>query len=262
MCRIIVASGKIDVPKIIESMIYMAKDENSLHEMNEDVPGSWQHADGWGIAYTDKKGNFAIKKSAKAIFEDPEAQKLHTIKTDFLILHVRRKAGSEIALGNTHPFETDHSSLGTCIFCHNGCIADEISFNPIFKPKGKTDSERLFYSILSDIQENKDTKIAAVIRSNLQKYNKTKGSNIVLATKEKTYISMRKNEVPKYYGMLLATGEDFIMVSSEKLKTFPDIYWKSVLPEEVIIIQNKTAQFSISKEKMPILRKLVALIQN
>ena len=73
---------------------------------------------------------------------------------------------------------------------------------------------------------------------------------------------MRKNEVPKYYGMLLATGEDFIMVSSEKLKTFPDIYWKSVLPEEVIIIQNKTAQFSISKEKMPILRKLVALIQN
>jgi len=246
----------------MNSIIHMAKDENSLHEMNKGIPGKWQHADGWGVAYLTEKGTFKIKKSAQAIFADPEVNKLHKIKTRLLLAHVRRKAGSEVAQENTHPFQANHASLGKCIFCHNGCIKDNIAFSPDYALKGETDSERLFYSILSDITENKDEKIAAAIQGNLQRYAQTKGSNIVLTTADKTFVAVRKNQVPKYYGMSIGEGSDFMIISSEKLKTFPDISWRSVLPGEVVIVNNGTKQFFVREEGIPLLQKIVAMIRN
>ena len=237
----------------------MAKDENSLHEMNENKPGRWQHADGWGLAYLDQKGNFIIKKSPRTIFESKEIKKLSDLKTNFLIAHVRKKAGSDISLKNTHPFRAKHTVLGECVFCHNGVIEDEIVFNTQYKPQGKTDSERLFYSILSDIAENDDRKIVSVIRKNLQRYTKTRGSNIVLSSKEKTYVAMRKNKLPKYYGMKVGQGKDFMLISSEKLKTFPNIYWTSILPDDVVSVQNGTARFSINRGKRTFLQKIIAI---
>ena len=140
-------------------------------------------------------------------------------------------------------------------------IKEEITFDPRYKPQGKTDSERLFYSILSDITENKDSKIASAIQKNLQRYTKTRGTNIVLATAEKTYVAMRKNSVPKYYGIMLGRGKDFMLISSEKLKTFPDISWTSILPGDVVAIQNGTTVFSISKEKRSLLQRITTLIK-
>jgi len=256
----IVASGNIDLSKIVESIALMARDENSIHEWNKkEGPGSCKHADGWGVAYRTKKGAFTIKKSTKPIFEDPEVEKLRNIKTDFLIIHVRRKAGSEIAVENTHPFKAKHAKLGECIFCHNGRIEDEIQFDPKFKPQGKTDSERLLYSILSDIQENTDEKIATALKNNLQKYHQTKGSNIILATKDKTHVAMRKTELPRYYGLSMGIGKDFMLVSSEKLKTFPDISWKAVAPESVITMHNGSTKFTIHRES--IFQKMLTLLR-
>ena len=261
MCRMIVASGNIDVSKILESITLMARDKNALHELNKKNQGRWRHADGWGIAYLNQKGNFAIKKSPHAIFESKEIKKLSDLKTNFFIAHVRKKAGSDISLKNTHPFRTRHAVLGECVFCHNGVIKDKILFDTQYKPQGKTDSERLFYSILSDIAENDDRKIASAIRKNLQRYAKTRGSNIVLSTKEKTYISMKKNKLPKYYGMMLGQGKDFVLISSEKLKMCPNIYWRFILPGEVVSVQNGTASFSISREKKTFLQKIIAMFR-
>lgn len=255
----LVASGKVDVPKLLDSVILMAKDENSLHEQNEQDPGCWKHADGWGAAYRSKKGNFVITRSPKAIFDDPDLDKLRKIKTDLLIVHVRRKAGSEISLENTHPFKANHPQLGECIFCHNGFIQDEIIFDPKYKPKGQTDSERLFYSILSGVN---DKQVEKAIRNNLRKYSQTKGSNVILATKEKTYVAMRKTELSKYYGMSIGKGNDFLVVSSEKLKTFPDISWRSIKPGSVITINNGSTGFAISSEKKNLISKIRALIKN
>lgn len=260
MCRIIVASGKIDVQKLLDSITLMARDQNSVHELNQPGPGSWVHADGWGIAYLEK-GKFKIIKSPKNIAEDQGSISSLKLSTKLLIAHVRRKAGSEIALENTHPFKATHPQLGECVFCHNGCIEDEIGFNAAtYKLQGKTDSERLFYALLSEIQEPNDAHVAATIRKGLKKYTKTKGSNIVLSTKEKTFIAMRKNEYPKYYGLVLGKGNDFIIISSEKLKTFPDIYWESLQPGEVVAINNGTTQYIINREKKNILQKIAALI--
>ncbi len=260
MCRIIVASGNIDVPKILESISLMAMDKNSFHELNQKNQGRWKHADGWGIAYSGKKGKFSITKSQKAIFDDPKVQKLNQLTTNFFIAHVRKKAGSEISINNTHPFKAQHQVLGECVFCHNGIVKDEIIFDSKYKLKGKTDSEKIFYSILSDISSDQPEAIQNTIRNNLKKYNKTKGTNIVLSTKDKTYIAMRKNELPTYYGLMLGKGKDFVFISSEKLKMFPDISWVSLLPGDVVAIANGTTQYSINKEKVPLLRKIAALI--
>ena len=260
MCRIIVASGNVDTTKILESITFMAKDENSSHEMNQKRgPGSWQHADGWGVAYLDQNRHFTIEKTPRSIFKQ-KAKKVE-FKTDLLIAHVRKKAGSEISIKNTHPFKAAHPLLGECVFCHNGVIKDEIKYDPRYKAQGKTDSERLFYSILSDISENSEEKIAIAIQKNLQKYNHTKGTNIVLATKDKTYVAMRKNILPKYYGLVLGKSRDFMLISSEKLKTFPDISWRLLSPGDVVIIHNGATQYSIYKEKVSLLQKLTALIQ-
>ena len=71
---------------------------------------------------------------------------------------------------------------------------------------------------------------------------------------------MRKNELPRYYGMMLGMGNDFVLISSEKLKTFPNISWKSLRPGDVVTINNGTNQFSISKEKRSVLQKIAVLI--
>ena len=106
-----------------------------------------------------------------------------------------------------------------------------------------------------------EEKIAIAIQKNLQKYNHTKGTNIVLATKDKTYVAMRKNILPKYYGLVLGKSRDFMLISSEKLKTFPDISWRLLSPGDVVIIHNGATQYSIYKEKVPLLQRLTALIQ-
>src|SRR3989344_536669 len=264
MCRMIVASGDIDAAKILDSLSLMAKDQNSVHEMNNDSPGSWQHLDGWGVAYLNEKGDLIVKKSQKAIFEDPAVKELYSLKTNLLIAHVRRKAGSEISIHNTHPFEAEHLQLGECIFCHNGVIEDEIKFNPKYKTDGKTDSERLFYSILTDIKDNNLKNVVDAIRSNLKTYTQTKGTNIVLSTKDKTFVAMRKNEHPRYYSLMLGEGINFILISSEKLKTFPNISWKSLQPGDVVIINNGRKHYFLNKEKMlkpSILQKIVELVK-
>ncbi len=269
----IVASGNFDAAKIVESAVLMAKDENSIHELNEKKGlGSCQHPDGWGAAYLNKAGEFVVQRSTQAIFKDSEASKLRKIgkiKTNLLVMHVRKKSGGRVLLENTHPFMVKHPRLGSCVFCHNGTIKGKINFNPRFKPKGDTDSERLFYSILSDFDENKGLEtgcnrlkdnLGGVIRNTLQRY-KTEGTNVILATKEKTYVAIRKNELSKYFRMNIGRGNGGLIISSEKLKTFPHLLWMAAEPGEVIIFENGSAEYVISKETNSLLQKLSGMIK-
>ncbi|MEK6863393.1 MAG: class II glutamine amidotransferase [Nanoarchaeota archaeon] len=280
----IVASGNVDVTKVIESAVLMAKDENSIHELNEKKgPGSCRHPDGWGAAYLNKAGEFVLQKSTQAIFEDSEVRKLSKlgkIKTSLFIIHVRKKAGSKVALENTHPFMTKHPQLGKYVFCHNGFIKGAITFDPEFKPKGETDSEKLFYSILSNIKENNETKNkenknkekkaennentetgpGTVLRRTIHKYN-TEGTNVILATEERTYVAVRKHRRPKYYQMNIGQRKDLLIISSEKLKTFPDLFWKAAEQGDVITFDNGSEKYVLSKEPKHFIRKLIDIIK-
>ena len=99
-----------------------------------------------GRCYLNKAGEFVVQRSTQAIFKDSEASKLRKIgkiKTNLLVMHVRKKSGQSFI--RKHPsLHGKTSPAGKSRFRHNGTIKGKINFNPRFKPKGDTDSERLF----------------------------------------------------------------------------------------------------------------------
>jgi len=149
MCRMIFAAGDFELSQLIDNLILMAKGENELHENNPEL-GTYQHAHGWGIAYLDQ-GEWIVKKSEKAVFEDSEINELRTVKTNLAVLHVRRATNGVISYDNTHPFQ-----FRNYVFCHNGTLRGKIDYDQWFHVDGKTDSEKLFYSVLTEIKEDYD----------------------------------------------------------------------------------------------------------
>jgi len=250
----LIAAGEINVNQIIGSMVNMAKDQTSTHELNEEKGnGSWTHEDGWGIAYIDQNNKWQIKKSIKPIFKDPTIENLKKIKTKFLIIHVRKKMGSEVSIHNTPPFQVTKNNPGSYVFCHNGFIDENINFDKTkFALSGETDSEKLFYSILTNMKKDK---IVKAIRKNFKKYKKLTGTNIIISTKKKSVIAIRKNNFPKYYQMYLGQKAKQMIISSEKLPSLNDFMWDPLDQGDVVRIDNKNLDISIYKEKIPVWKK-------
>ncbi|MEW5897192.1 MAG: class II glutamine amidotransferase [Nanoarchaeota archaeon] len=263
MCRMLIAAGEIDVNTILQGAILMAKDKNNLHELNKEKGlGSWTHGDGWGIAYLDEKDRWQLKKSTKAIYNDPAAKELKNMNTNILTLHMRKASVGRISYENTHPFTAFEKNLGTVIFCHNGSIKEEISFDPEYKPAGETDSEKLFYSLLTDFKKMSKTAqknaMEKAIQKNLKTYKKLSGTNIILSTKEKTIVAVGKNKFPLYFKMWLGAGEEktssgktdskSVIISSEKMKNLPNFSWKLLQRGDIVSLTHKTLGISFFKD--------------
>ena len=245
------AGGDVPTSLLLDSAIKMAKDETSVHELNEDLgQGSWTHGDGWGLAYLDGT-TWVVEKSTKAIYHDPKVDDLRNIKTNLAIIHVRKKMGSKVHYKNTHPFKFKKKGLGNFAFCHNGYIEEEIDYSSSFSTKGETDSEQLFYAILTKIQEKKPVES---IRETLERYNKCTGTNVILATKEISYIGTRENKFPAYYHMKVAQTKDMILVGSEMLSEYADLDWQSINYGDILTIDNERLTFQVDKK--PIIAKM------
>ncbi len=240
MCRMLIAFGNVDMDSLIDGMLLMAKDQNSKHEHNENKEqGEWDHPDGWGISYL-KDEKWIIEKSDKPIFNDPRINELRNIKTNLVILHARKKSMSaEVSIKNAHPFNFKWKEEDF-VFCHNGTIKDEISYDPSFETIGETDSEKLFYSILTDIN-GKITEQA--IKENLELYKTSHGSNIILSSKEKSFVYLKENNMSKYYTMKVGKKDDFLVVSSETLPNL-GVEWNSLETGKVLIVDNEKLTFS------------------
>ena len=210
----VVAAGNIDIKKVFASAIAMAKDNNSIHEFNEaNGPGSWIHNDGWGIAWL-KDDKWHQFKSTTPIFSDPQIASFHSLDAEFVMLHIRKRMGSETAIENTHPFHIDRHDVGSFMFCHNGYAGEEFSYCDSFKTKGKTDSERLFYSILTEMKEHD---LRCAVPNVLNEIETKTGTNIILSNKDKSFIALKENNYPNYYTMTVARSEDCVMILSEKV---------------------------------------------
>lgn len=255
MCRMLVAVGNVDPDSLIDGMILMAKDVNSIHELNEKRgKGTWKHGDGWGIAYLDENDEWVVKKSTRAIYDDPEVKKFRKIKAKLFIIHTRYKMGSEVDINNTHPFIFDREKQGNILFCHNGFIEEDIYYDKKFKTLGDTDSEQLFYSILTDLRKSN---IVKAVRKNFKRYKKLKGTNIIMSTKKETVVAMRENKFPKYYQMSLGRTKDMIVVSSEQFRNSTGIFWEPLQQGDIIKINNKNLKIKVNKErKKPLLKRL------
>ena len=241
----LMAIGNVQINLLLDSAINMAKAQTATHELNEDLgQGSWTHGDGWGIAYLDGT-TWVVEKSTKSIYHDSKVDDLRNIKTNLAIIHVRKKMGSKVHFNNTHPFHINKKDLDNFAFCHNGYIEENIEFCPSFSAKGETDSEQLFYAILSKMQEEKPVKS---IRETLERYNKCTGTNVILASKEISYIGTRDNKFPRYYEMKIAKTEDMIVVGSEVLSEFKELQWEIINHGDILSINNKKLTYDVHKK--------------
>lgn len=238
MCRMLIAAGEFDLGLLIDELILMAKGENEPHEKNP-APGIWRHEQGWGIAYL-KEGKWVIEKSEENISLCPPPEELRNTKTSLAILHVRRKIGGEPTHQDTHPFRYQDS-----VFCHNGTVKGTIPYGPQFQPTGTTDSEKFFYSLLTDMKTHHP--IPDAIKRNVEQYQQYTALNFILANPETSYIYNQGNHNPLYYQMKLGTDKKTVIVSSEKLPHLPNLQWQGLNKGELITINNKTLEVHLDQ---------------
>lgn len=116
------------------------------------------HPDGWGIAYYILSSPHVIKSKDNAINDNLFNKISGIVSSETVLAHVRSATLGENNLLNTHPFQYGH-----WVFAHNGNIKNfkkyktqiEKLINPQIKPflLGSTDSELIFYCILSQLMQ-------------------------------------------------------------------------------------------------------------
>lgn len=116
------------------------------------------NADGWGIAYLSHTG-WHVRRHAAPAFKDPLfSEEVKHITSTLVIAHVRAATVGQVSEINTQPFH--HKKW---VFAHNGTVADfaqhhqkfldRIALNLLPFINGETDSEHVFYLLLTLISE-------------------------------------------------------------------------------------------------------------
>jgi len=219
-------------------MKQIALDQTTLHERNEKRGlGTWQHKDGWGLA-TIKDNHFQLTKSTKPIFDDPQTEEVKKLNTKFILLHVRAASVGTVCLENTHPFYYKTESEEEVVFCHNGTIKENIAFDPKYKPQGTTDSEQLFYSILTQYQKTKD--FSSAMSSAFTQLQQPVNSNIILSTKTTSYVLSTGTIYPRYLQMWIGKKKDSLIISSEKIAAMQDYSWEELVKGRVVVIDHQS----------------------
>jgi glutamine amidotransferase len=148
MCRIF-GFRSVLFSKVHSSLISA---DNALANQSE------RHPDGWGVAYYMANTPHLIRSTQSAI-EDNLFKKISGIVTSHTVVaHIRKATKGNLNILNTHPFQ-----FGPWIFAHNGNIRDFQTTRPrlmqLINPMlqkfllGETDSEVIFYIILSEIMQ-------------------------------------------------------------------------------------------------------------
>jgi predicted glutamine amidotransferase len=112
---------------------------------------SAEHKDGWGIGYEGE----VIKDINPAKESELLTQTGKSLATEGALFHLRLASkGITVNIDNNHPF-----TYGTTTFMHNGTIRPSDAAEEFISDKykalitGTTDSERLFYALLSQVDE-------------------------------------------------------------------------------------------------------------
>ena len=138
---------------VINSQVHssLTQTDNAL------IQQSLQHPDGWGVSYYVQGAPHIIKSATTAINDNLFKKVSGVVSSQTVLAHVRNATLGEVNILNTHPFQ-----FGKWTFAHNGNIKnfkkhkDEIiqHISPELKRfiLGNTDSEIVFYYLLSKIQ--------------------------------------------------------------------------------------------------------------
>jgi len=233
------AVGQVNTDWLVQDFILMASDQNEKHE--ENIDREFKHGDGWGIAYLNKN-KFKIFRSEKAVYEDSQIEQFKNIETNFLILHARKATTGKVVLKNVHPFEYKMNGHHYCFF-HNGTVRDEIHFENRFQPVGTTDSERLFYHLLTDtngyITESQ-------LRSRLSSIQDFTAANFMLTDGALTYVTSWYSENPNYYTFKVLQKPGIVIVSSEVLPHYKSDDWSRLKNQDIVSVRTSDLKVEIN----------------
>ncbi|MFP4597276.1 MAG: class II glutamine amidotransferase [Persicimonas sp.] len=129
--------------------------ENALVHQSE------HHPDGWGVAYYVRNVPHVIKSARTAVADNLFQRVSGIVSSQTVVAHLRRATTGQISMVNCHPFQYGH-----WIFAHNGQIPNFEQHREAFLERlmpelrrfvlGDTDSEVLFYLLLSHLAERTD----------------------------------------------------------------------------------------------------------
>jgi len=151
MCRI------FGFKSILQSTVH-----NSLIQAdNAMATQSRNHPDGWGVSYY-TMGTPHVIKSSKTALSDTLFNKVSGVVSSHCVLaHIRKATQGKISSINTHPFQ-----FGKWTFAHNGNIENfkdlQADIFQQIKPEyskfilGETDSEHIFFFLLSELSNEFD----------------------------------------------------------------------------------------------------------
>lgn len=157
MCRI------FGFRSVIQSQVH----QSLVHADNALGLQSQDHPDGWGVAYYILGSPHVVKSSTTAL-QDSMFQKVSgVVSSETVIAHIRKSTQGKNTTLNTHPFQ-----FGRWTFAHNGHIPNFDQVKPqlvqMVLPRfrrfvlGETDSEWIFYLIISHLYGNQQVMTRAI----------------------------------------------------------------------------------------------------
>ena len=209
---------------------------------------SAEHKDGWGIGYEGE----VIKDINPAQESDLLTQTGKNLETEGALFHLRLASkGITINIDNNHPF-----THGTTTFMHNGTIRPSDAAEEFISDKykalisGTTDSERLFYALLSQVDEiglvEGVRKIVNLVRSKAD-YS---ALNIMVQTPDTLIAVCEFNDAnqsewsgPDHYELRFTQREgDFLIASTG----WGNSNWQHLDNHHMLVVNRSTLEHSIS----------------
>lgn len=141
------------------SIIYSKVHSSLLHADNALMSQSIRNPDGWGVAFYREDTPHLIKSADRAL-DDHIFQKVSgVVSSQSVIAHLRKATQGDLSILNSHPFQ-----YGKWVFAHNGNLKNFSEYkekllaaiDPDLRPfvLGTTDSEVIFYLLLSEIKRH------------------------------------------------------------------------------------------------------------
>ena len=142
--------------------ILLSRVHSSLVSAENALMGqSKRHPDGWGLAYYVSDTPHLVKSTSSAESDELFKTLSGIVTSQTVLAHIRKATHGKISIINTHPFQ-----YGRWTFAHNGNVKDYNEVKSELMKKldpsiaayclGDSDSETLFFLILSYIKEKVD----------------------------------------------------------------------------------------------------------
>ena len=165
MCRLYAL--RANEPTRVECSLVRA--QNALMLQSAGDAEGLVHGHGWGVADY-KDGSPLIEKQVWAAYDGEHfAKKAARVYGHTVVAHVRRATVGVPSIENTHPFV-----YGRWIFVHNGTVPNFLKVrdrmieevDPLLRNdiRGTTDSEHIFYYILSLHLKDPETPLMEIVR--------------------------------------------------------------------------------------------------